>query len=587
MNQYVYEVEEGKGLSEVISRFQRARKKEDRHLLISIFHASNDRKIIAEDLALLKEAFPGAEMAGMSSSGGIMNGHMVLGRSVVSFSAFQDTEVKVFSYDISSMTPGEAGERALESFSSIRNLAGVEVFTTLSTVNVDDFLTELDHLPSETAIFGGGADAYTGGDDTCVFGNDFISRKAIVAVCFAGKVKIRVSQNLGWQPLGQVMTITAIDGDKVIRELDGRPAFQVYEKYLKMKKSDFGGQQLISFPLILMRKGRMLARLPAACRDDGSLIMSASCFEGEKVRLAYGDPNEIIARCQENTKQLRTFAPEGILIFSCITRRLFLKEDTNQVLAPYGALAPVCGGYSRGEISRSGGRTSALNMTLVAAAFREKEENGMRQEEKSSEGIVFHTETMTTIQRLASFIARSTEELEQANRRLEEVNRKLVYVATHDGLTGLLNRGRVESILHELTDDRQKNHHVFTAIMVDLDNFKGINDEFGHGEGDRVLQEVADVFSKKSPPNAYIGRWGGDEFVILLPRMEEEEAAALAETLRKTIEETVARPDGKPISASLGVTQARKGETFESFYHKMDSALYQAKFRGKNTIFLM
>lgn len=396
-----------------------------------------------------------------------------------------------------------------------------------------------------------------------------------------------MSQNLGWQPLGQVMTITAIDGDKVIRELDGRPAFQVYEKYLKMKKSDFGGQQLISFPLILMRKGRMLARLPAACRDDGSLIMSASCFEGEKVRLAYGDPNEIIARCQENTKQLRAFAPEGILIFSCITRRLFLKEDTNQVLAAYGALAPVCGGYSRGEISRSGGRTSALNMTLVAAAFREKEENGVRQEEKSSEGIVFQTETMTTIQRLASFITTSAEELEQANRRLEEVNRKLVYVATHDGLTGLLNRGRVESILHELTDDRQKNHHVFTAIMVDLDNFKGINDEFGHGAGDRVLQEVAGVFSKKSPPNAYIGRWGGDEFVILLPRMEEEEAAALAETLRKTIEETVSCPDRSPVSASLGVTQARKGETFESFYHKMDSALYQAKFRGKNTIFLL
>lgn len=198
---------------------------------------------------------------------------MVLGKSVLAFLSFEDTEVSVHCYDISSMTPGEAGERALESFSGIRNLAGVEVFTTLSTVDVDDFLTELDHLPPETAIFGGGADAYTGGDDTCVFGNDFISRKAIVAVCFAGKVKIWVSQNLGWQPLGQVMTITAIDGDKVIRELDGRPAFQVYEKYLKMKKSDFGGQQLISFPLILMRKGRMLAGF----RRPAGMMGASSC----------------------------------------------------------------------------------------------------------------------------------------------------------------------------------------------------------------------------------------------------------------------------------------------------------------------
>lgn len=585
MNQYVYEVEEGKGLSEVISRFQRARKKEDRHLLISIFHASNDRKIIAEDLALLKEAFPGAEMAGMSSSGGIMDGHMVIGHTVVSFSAFEDTEVKVFTYDISAMTPAKAGEKALETFRQIPHLSGVEVFTTLSTVDVDDFLTALDNLPPSAAVFGGGADTYTGGDDTCVFGNDFISPKAIVAVCFTGKVKIHVYQNLGWQPLGKAMTITATDGDKVIRELDGKPAVHVYEKYLKIKKSDFGGQQLMSFPLLILRNGRMLARLPAACREDGSLVMSANCFAGEEARLAYGDPNEIIERCQANTKEIRQFSPEGITIFSCITRRLFLKEDTNQVLAPYGEIAPVCGGYAHGEISRLHGKTAALNMTLVAAVFREREGNGDSGRDPSS--IVFQSGSMTTIQRLASFITVSTAELEKTNALLAEANRKLSYVAAHDGLTGLLNRESIESILHELTDDMRKNHSVFTAIMADLDNFKGINDEFGHGAGDRVLQEVADVFAKAAPSNAYIGRWGGDEFVILLPLMKEEKAAELAENLRITIGHTVACPDRSPVTVSLGVTQARDGETFESFYHKMDSALYHAKFRGKNTIFLM
>lgn len=521
----------------------------------------------------------------MSSSGGIMDGHMVIGHTVVSFSAFQDTEVNVFSYDISAMTPAEAGERALETFSKIPHLSGIEVFTTLSTVDVDDFLTALDNLPPSVAVFGGGADTYAGGDDTCVFGNDFISRKAIVAVCFAGKVKIRVYQNLGWQPLGKAMTITATDGDKVIRELDGKPAFHVYEKYLKIKKSDFGGQQLISFPLIIMRNGRMLARLPAACRDDGSLVMTANCFAGEEARLAYGDPNEIIERCQANTKEIRQFSPEGITIFSCITRRLFLKEDTNQVLAPYGEIAPVCGGYSHGEISRIHGKTAALNMTLVAAVFREREGNGESSRNLSS--IVFQSGSMTTIQRLASFITVSTAELEKTNALLAEANRKLSYMASHDGLTGLLNRECIESILHELTDDMRKNHSVFTAIMVDLDNFKGINDEFGHGAGDRVLQEVADVFAKAAPSNAYIGRWGGDEFVILLPLMKEEKAAELADNLRITIGHTVACPDRSFVTVSLGVTQARDGETFESFYHKMDSALYHAKFRGKNTIFLM
>lgn len=584
MNQYVYEVEEGKGLSEVISRFQRARKKEDRHLLISIFHGSNDRKIIAEDLALLKEAFPGAEMAGMSSSGGIMNGHMVLGRSVVSFSAFQDTEVKVFSYDISAMTPAEAGERALETFSKIPHLSGIEIFTTLSTVDVDDFLTALDNLPPSAAVFGGGADTYTGGDDTCVFGNGFISPKAIVAVCFAGKVKIHVYQNLGWQPLGKAMTITATDGDKVIQELDGKPAIHVYEKYLKINKSDFGGQQLMSFPLLILRNGRMLARLPAACREDGSLMMTSNCFAGEEARLAYGDPNEIIERCQANTKEIRQFSPEGITIFSCITRRLFLKEDTNQVLAPYGEIAPVCGGYSHGEISRLHGKTEALNMTLVAAVFREREGNGDSGRDPSS--IVFQSGSMTTIQRLASFITVSTAELEKTNALLAEANRKLSYVAAHDGLTGLLNRESIESILHRLVWERRKDRIDFSAIMIDLDDFKSINDIHGHSEGDRVLKEVSSIFMDEIKPPRKAGRWGGDEFVILLPDTGEDEAFALAERLKKEFQRLV-KCGGKSVSASFGVTSSKEGETFDSFYRKMDTALYHAKFKGKNRIFII
>lgn len=185
-------------------------------------------------------------------------------------------------------------------------------------------------------------------------------------------------QNLGWEPLGWAMKITATDGDMVIRELDHKPAIHVYEKYLKIKKSDFGRQASISFPLIIIWNGRMLARLPASCREDGSLVMTANCFVGEETRLVYGDSNEIIERCLKNTEQIRQFSPEGILIFSCITRRLFLNEDTNQVLAPYGHIAPVCGGYSHGEIGRVDGKTSALNMTLVAAVFREKKETGKR-----------------------------------------------------------------------------------------------------------------------------------------------------------------------------------------------------------------
>lgn len=192
---------------------------------------------------------------------------------------------------------------------------------------------------------------------------------------------------------------------------------------------------------------------------------------------------------------------------------------------------------------------------------------------------------MTTIQRLVSFITVSTAELEKTNALLEEANRKLSYMASHDGLTGLLNRERIEAIMYGFVGEKRRTREDFSAIMIDLDDFKSINDVLGHSEGDRVLQEVSSIFRQEIQLPGQAGRWGGDEFVILLPCTSEEQAFHIAEALKKEIGLKVKCLDGRPVSASFGVTQSGEGETFNSFYRKMDTALYRAKFRGKNRIF--
>jgi diguanylate cyclase (GGDEF)-like protein len=193
---------------------------------------------------------------------------------------------------------------------------------------------------------------------------------------------------------------------------------------------------------------------------------------------------------------------------------------------------------------------------------------------------------MTTIQRLASFITVSTAELEKTNALLAEANRKLSYVAAHDGLTGLLNRESIESVLHRLVWERKKDQVEFSAIMIDLDDFKSINDIHGHSEGDRVLKEVSSIFMDEIKPPQKAGRWGGDEFVIFLPDTGEDKAFSLAERLKKEFQRLV-KCGGKSVSASFGVTSSKEGETFDSFYRKMDTALYHAKFKGKNRIFII
>lgn len=602
LKQYNYELKGPGTLKKAVAEMKERMKKEDGNLFIMFFHAGNDPAIIASDLKHLSCAFPGVPISGMNNSGGIMGGHRVLGNSVLSFLLFKNTEMKLFVYDMNSLSIKDAAEKALADFQKIRNLAGVEILISIEISRMVGFFDVLDRLSPSVAVFGGAADSYTPGSTAYIFAGEKVLTNAIVCLTFAGDVTIDVHMNLGWQPLGRYMTVTAMEGDTILKELDHRPAAEIYAKYLNIKNTSSFGRDVLSFPLILIRDDHMVARLPDGCRPDGALVMGGNVFEGEKCRLAYGDPNEIIRRCQESTRKIADFGAEGILIFSCITRRIFLKEDSDRILAPYEAIAPASGGYCHGEISRRDGKTSGLNMTLVAAAFREK--NGPERPAAygaETKNIVFGSDKVTTIQRLASFVTVSSSELEETNRKLEEANEKLEklngelaeanarlsYMASHDGLTDLFNREIMEKELHRLMRKNRSGEINFCAIMVDLDDFKKINDTFGHDEGDRVLKELAGILKEKMPENGMAGRWGGDEFVALLPDSGREEALKTAEWIRSSVLNRISRCDGEALSVSLGIAESTGSEHTDSFYRRLDNALYRAKKSGKNAIVVM
>ncbi|WP_049751886.1 GGDEF domain-containing protein [Sulfurihydrogenibium sp. YO3AOP1] len=121
---------------------------------------------------------------------------------------------------------------------------------------------------------------------------------------------------------------------------------------------------------------------------------------------------------------------------------------------------------------------------------------------------------------------------------------------------------------------------------MDLDNFKQINDKFGHPAGDLVLKEVSNLLRTYLRANTIIGRLGGEEFGIILPNVTLENGKNVAERIRNVIENHEIKYDGKVIriSASLGVTQVKEGDTIDTLYRRVDEALYQAKRDGKNKV---
>lgn len=568
MYRNTYTLQDIAELSGCIKAFQEAHPTPAPYLSISIFTHWNDPALIQAMTDGLSKAFPRAAIAGLTTAGGIEDGQMNTGKIILSFMAFDESPVEVLHYNM-------------------KDLRAVEILETQLTGNVEPFLDAISALPPSVAIFGGGADTDDLNQPSYIFDKEAIMNEGFVIMLFRGTVKVLTRSVLGWQPLGRQVTITAMDGNMVIKELD-HIAVNFYEKYLKIDPSVDFDKKTLSFSLVVEKDGVELVRLPMSCHKNGSLVFNIALHVGDKLRMAYGDPNKIINGSRRVLGRIRDFGPQGMLLFSCVVRRYYLKDDVNQILSAYERITPAAGGYTRGEIDRIEGHVYTMNMNLVSAAFREETKDHKRTiadiigdpSHMENDSALNLDDSLSTVQCLASFITVTSKELSDAYQ-------KLAFVAGHDSLTDLLNRGRIEWVLRHLIEDTNKTHHTFSAIMIDIDSFKHINDTYGHSVGDDVLIRLADIMKNGVRPTDYAGRWGGDEFVILLPDTDIDQSEKVADRMRRNFAEADILPDGKAVTASFGVTTSYEGETLESFYRRMDSALYTAKGAGKNQVILL
>ena len=185
------------------------------------------------------------------------------------------------------------------------------------------------------------------------------------------------------------------------------------------------------------------------------------------------------------------------------------------------------------------------------------------------------------------FAFEDVSELEQQRLALEEANVRLRRLANEDPLTGLANR---RSFFTHATSEvyrSQRYGHDLAMLVLDLDDFKRINDAFGHPVGDRVLQRFADVCLGALRRSDVLGRVGGEEFALLLPETSAEDAVATAEKLRTLVQRELAIVDEHDVRAtvSIGVASWREGdEAFETLHTRADQALYRAKREGRNRV---
>ena len=168
--------------------------------------------------------------------------------------------------------------------------------------------------------------------------------------------------------------------------------------------------------------------------------------------------------------------------------------------------------------------------------------------------------------------------------------KKVKTKAMTDGLTKAYNREAFDRYIHKIVDQNTIKRSPFSLLMIDIDDFKKINDEYGHQIGDRVLMALVKKCTQFIRDEDFLARYGGEEFVIVLPGASLKNALKKAERLRKAIEGTHYTTDkkkggnGLSITASIGLSSFRKNDSVSTVIARSDQALYQAKRTGKNRV---
>ncbi len=172
-----------------------------------------------------------------------------------------------------------------------------------------------------------------------------------------------------------------------------------------------------------------------------------------------------------------------------------------------------------------------------------------------------------------------------AERKSKETEDALIYIANHDSLTKLINRRRLWEHFHVYQDRKELYNSDYCICIFDIDNFKNLNDSYGHDCGDLVLHDTSQIIHDMIPANVKLGRWGGEEFVLLFPRSSPDVVQDVEE-IRKTIANNNFVYDGKTMSITLtfGLASSKGCSTIKEMLIEADTQLMKGKNNGKNQV---
>ena len=282
---------------------------------------------------------------------------------------------------------------------------------------------------------------------------------------------------------------------------------------------------------------------------------------------------EMVSGSFDNIVVVEKMKPVGILTTKDVMRMLQQKDDLELPVSAYmsSPVETIC-------------KESSIKEALEFVREKHYKRVIVIDAEGDLAGIITQKELISlTYSRWAMLMNEYQKELIEVNRILEDKNREYETMATTDSLTGLYNRYKFTELYLSSYKTMLQRDNTMSIILLDIDFFKRVNDSYGHNVGDQVLIQVSHTLLRTLRNIDIVCRWGGEEFLVLLPTANLANAAVLAEKLRQYIDELEIDVAGH-VSASFGVSEVVVGESMEEAIARADSALYVAKNSGRNCV---
>jgi len=556
--------------------------------LVQVFSSLNQESQIRQIQTIFKKKNPKISFIGTTTAGEIDDANVNENTILVSIVKFEDTKVKHSSFK-NDIDDYQLGKNIANTLIQTNTKALLMFVDGLST-NGSDVMDGISSINDTVPISGGLAGDNGAFVKTYVFTQNDIYSKGCVSVSLNSEVlEVFTDYQLNWQSIGQLMTITKAHKNRLY-EIDGIPASDIYIKYLGDKIGDNLPFSATEFPLLKIEDdGLEVCRTFVDKFDDGSLLTIGNFEVGDKVRLAFGNVDLIINNTQKKVMQYQEHQPEAIFTYNCTARKAFLQSQITRELEPLTKIAPTCGFFTYGEFFSQNNKNALLNITLTILGLREKKKVEVSKisyttTEEFEKNFITNKHFLV-LDALTTLSNTVIEELNQANKELERNKVELERLASTDKLTGIYNRTRLDDLFNREIERSKRYKKSFGCAIFDIDHFKLVNDNHGHLVGDIAIKEISALIKNNIRKLDIFGRWGGEEFLLILPEINHEGMKYLLEKIREIISKHSIDKIGCQ-TVSIGATQYQQGDIIDSITKRADDALYEAKKGGRNKVVL-